>query len=315
MELRSRFSRPHIKPKAYAIDHARTLVFTLGQLYRSPLASLLTTVVIGIALALPSGLFVLLKNSQVMTEGWQHTARISLFLKPGSSVETLKRLAAELAARDDIAEVRQITAEAALREFRAQSGFGQALDALEKNPLPHVLVLIPANAETAAVGALLEQLSKLPEVDMAQFDMEWLQRLVALIDLLRRGIVILALMLAATVLLIVGNTIRLDIQNRRQEIEVIKLVGATDAFVRRPFLYGGLWYGIIGGIIAWLIVFVALRSIDGPARQLAGLYGSQFTALGLDASDTLVLFAISSGLGLIGSWLAVGQHLNDIDPQ
>jgi cell division transport system permease protein len=275
----------------------------------------MTLAVIGIALALPSGLYVLLKNLQVISGGWENTAKISLFLKQDTSFDALEKLARRLQAQTDIAHVQVITADDALRDFRESSGFGEALDALGENPLPHALVITPAVGvqQTNLIKNLFGRLKQLAEVDMAQLDMKWLHRLNALVDIARRGVIVVAATLAVAVLLVVGNTIRLDIQNRRDEIEITRLVGATDAFVRRPFLYSGLWYGMFGGIFAWVLVFMAMVLVDKPAQRLAELYDSQYRVAGLGGYESLILLVSSITLGLLGSWLAVGRHLRKVE--
>ncbi len=315
--MRLRYRQPHAfhRLRAYVLDHFRTLISSLGRLYRTPLATLMTLAVIGIALALPSGLYVLLKNLQVISSGWENTAKISLFLKQDTPIDALEELARRLQTNNDIASVRIITAIDALREFREISGFGEALDVLGTNPLPHALVVTPAVGvqQTHQIEALFARLQQLAEVDMAQLDMKWLHRLNALVDIARRGVIVVAAMLAVAVLLVVGNTIRLDIQNRRNEIEIARLVGATDAFIRRPFLYGGVWYGVLGGICAWVLVYTAMVLIDKPAQRLAELYDSQYRVAGLGAYETLILMLSSIALGLLGSWLAVGRHLSKLE--
>lgn len=302
--------------EAYAIDHARTALTSLGRLYRAPFSSLLTMAVIGIALALPGGLYVLLDNVQALAGGWNHAGRISLFLQPGSSEDVLWITAAKLRARADIAAVKTVTAAEALREFRGKSGFGRALDALDYNPLPHVVIVTPApeHQHTARMRALADKLQRWRQIDRAQLDMQWLQRFYALMGATQRGVSVIAGMLGVAVLLVIGNTIRLDIQNRRDEIEIIKLVGATDAFVRRPFLYLGIWYGLFGGLLAWLMVYGALAIVAGPAERLIGLYRSEHTITAFSAADSLSLLALSTGLGLAGAWLAVSRHLSAIEP-
>lgn len=300
---------------AYILDHARTLIFSLGRLYRTPLSSLMTMAVIGTALALPSGLYVMLKNLQSATGGWGNVAQISLFLKSGMDAGQMRSLAVQLNRWDGIKDVRTISADQALEDFRKYSGFAEALDSLDANPLPHVIVVTPALKTMIEVKGLRAKLNKLPGIDMALLDMHWLQRLRAMMDIAGQIVVSIAVMLGVAVLLIVGNTIRLEIQSKNNEIRVTKLVGATDAFIRRPFLYGGLWYGICGGILAWLVVHAALALIASPAHHLAMLYNSQYQIRGLGALDTLILFIVSGALGLGGSWLAVGRHLGDIEPK
>ena len=313
--IRRRKSQRYNAVSAYVLEHVRNLVFSLGRLYRSPLSSVMTTAVIAIALALPSGLYVLLKNLQAVTSGWQNTGQISLFLKLDSDVDQMQKLAAQLATRTEIMGVNTIRAEQALSEFRDSSGFGDVLDALDENPLPHVIVVTPKPdfQQPESLEELANELAGLPQVDLAQLDLRWLQRLHALIDIAERTIIAIAGTLAIAVLLIIGNTIRLDIQNRHNEIEVVRLVGGTDAFIRRPFLYGGLWYGVIGGILAWAMVYTAVAMVEGPAQHLASLYDSHYQIIGLGAADSLTMLLLSAGLGLAGSWLAVGRHLGEID--
>jgi cell division transport system permease protein len=275
----------------------------------------MTAAVIGIALALPAGLFVALANVQQISGGFDSAARITLFLRASVDDSQAAGIAKQLSTQKDIAKAHAVTRAQALEEFRQLSGFGAALDALEENPLPAVIVVQPADAGTPeSVEALLERLRLMPQVELAQLDMQWVKRLYALLALGQRGILLIAALLGLSVLLIVGNTIRLDIQNHREEIEVTKLIGATDAFVRRPFLYSGFWYGLGGGLIAWLLVDGALSLLRGPVQQLAGLYGSGFTLSTLGAGSTLQLLALSTALGLLGSWLAVGRHLDAIQP-
>jgi cell division transport system permease protein len=215
-----------------------------------------------------------------------------------------------------VGTTRVIGRQEALAEFRRLSGFGEALDLLGENPLPVVLLLQPSQRASTPEGAaaLADRLGKLPEVDMAQLDLEWVRRLHAMTRTAERGIWVLVTLLSLAVLLIVGNTIRLEINNRRQEIEITKLVGATNAFIRRPFLYDGLWYGILGGLIAWLLITLSLLLLQGPVADLAGLYDSQFDLAGLSLGGSLVVLGGSGLLGLAGAWLAVGRHLAAIEP-
>jgi len=300
----------------YALRHAQVLLSTLGRLYRNPLTSLMTAAVIGIALALPTGLLVALANLQQISGGLDSAARITLFMRASVDDNQAAGIARQLASQRDIAKATPVTRAQALEEFRQLSGFGAALDALEENPLPAVITVQPAtvNAAPEVVENLLERLRLMPQVELAQLDMQWVKRLYAFLALGQRGILLIAALLGLSVLLIVGNTIRLDIQNRREEIEVIKLIGATDAFVRRPFLYSGFWYGLGGGLIALLLVDGALALLRGPVQQLASLYGSGFNLSALGAGATLQLLSLSTLLGLLGSWLAVGRHLDEIQP-
>lgn len=300
----------------YFVRHLQVFFYSLGQLWRTPFATLMTTSVIGIALALPAGMQVLLKNAQQLSSGWDGASQISLFLKRSASDERAQALAQRLRDMPGIGGVRYISRAQALDEFRQLSGFGDALTALDDNPLPSVLVVRPAlQASTAdATQQLLAKLRALPDVDIAQLDMQWVKRLFAIMDIVRRGVLVIGALLALAVVLVVGNTIRLAIQNRRDEIVVIKLIGGTDAFIRRPFLYTGFWYGLFGGLIAYTLISSALLAVSGPVQYLAGLYTSQFQLSSLDFSTAALLLAASVLLGLAGSWIAVGRHLRDIEP-
>lgn len=300
---------------AWGRQHATESLRSLGRLRSSPASSLLTATVIGIALALPTGLSVLVDNARALSGAWDSALRMSVFLQHGSEPSTVDALAAELRAEAVIAEVEVILPERALAEFRERSGFGDALDLLEGNPLPPVLVVQPAAADPVALRALAERVGADPRVDQVVLDSRWLERFQTMISLVHRGLDMVALLLALAVIIIIGNTIRLDIQNHRQEIEVVKLVGGSDAFIRRPFLYTGLWYGAVGGLLAFVMVTVALWALAGPVARLAGLYGSGYALSGPGVLGLLLLLATGAGLGLAGSWLAVGRHIRDIEPE
>ena len=297
----------------YLLRHVQVLLATLGQMTRAPLATLLTLIVIGITLALPSGLFVMLDNLERVSTGWNQGAQASLYLKRDVTEAAASKLARQIRAMPAVAGVDYISRDAALAEFKKLSGFGTALNALDGNPLPAVLVVRLAVADDpAAVAPLMKTLAGLPGVDLAQLDIEWLQRLAALLKLAERAVAMLAVLLSLAVLLIIGNTIRLAVVNRQTEIEIIQLVGGTPGFVRRPFLYSGLLQGLLGGLLAWLLVEASLLLLSGPARELAGLYGSNFALTGLGADQGLFLALAGALLGWIGSRLAVGWQLRQI---
>ncbi len=304
------------KPGIYLLRHLQVFFYTLGQLSRQPVSLLMTAAVIGIALALPTGLHVVLKSAQQLSGGWDGASQISLFLKQGTSDAQARKLSRQLEELPEIQAVSYISREEALSEFQRLSGFGDALKALKKNPLPAVLVIHPSlnNSGNATTERLLQQLRRDPRVDIAQLDVQWVKRLYAIMEIIRRGVYVLASLLAIAVLLVVGNTIRLAIQNRRDEIVIVKLIGGTDAFIRRPFLYTGFWYGLFGGIIAWLLVTVSMWILNEPVEKLAGLYQNSFSLNGLNIQTTGILLLSSVLLGLSGSWIAVGRHLREIEP-
>lgn len=296
--------------------HISTCVGALGRLARQPFASLLTVLVIAVTLALPASLHLVIKNAQLISNNWENALDFSVYLKSNVSLNDATRLASLIEQRADVAHVTLISAQEALEEFKSASGFGNALDHLKTNPLPHTLVVRPSGANTEQSMFLLhEELGNLPEADLVQLDTEWVQRFHAILDILRRAIAIGAGLLGVAIVVIIGNTIRLDIQNRREEIEVTKLIGASNAFVRRPFLYSGLWYGLGGGLLALALVAYGLYALEQPVRRLAGLYNSAFTVLDLDLTESLIIVAIGVLLGLAGSWLAVARHMRRIEPK
>lgn len=301
---------------SWLLQHVHCLLFSLGQFCRNPLASLLTAAVIGIALALPAGFYVALDNARRVTAGWEGAVQITAFLKMEVSDARARELATELERNEHVGQLAFMSRDEALAEFRASSGFGEALDALADNPLPALLLLTPrasGDPERSAIK-LLAYLRALPEVEAAQYDQQWLKRLNAIIHIIQRGVIIMAVFLGLAVLIIVGNTIRMLFYHRRAEIEIAKLFGATDSFIRRPFLYSGFWYGLSGGLLAWLVVIVALRFLENPAGRLAELYTGAFALAGLKPDEILVLVGAGILLGLIGSWVSVSHHLKATEP-
>ena len=309
---------PHKKSRlgTYFGNHLRVSVASLGRLYAQPAATLMTTAVIAIALALPVGLYIALDNVGKLSSGWDGSTQISLFLHTHVNKHDAQKLKQKLEKHKHIKKIELIDKEQGLEQFREISGFGDALKYLDNNPLPIVLVVHPKITENQPdrTTGLVKELGKNKLVELAQLDVQWVKRLYTFLEIANRSIWVVSTMLAIAVLLIIGNTIRLDIQNRREEIEVSKLIGASDAFIRRPFLYTGLWYGLIGGVLAWLITLISLMLMENPIHKLALLYHSEFRLSGLGIKNTLLLLLISCLLGLTGSWIAVSRHLKEIEP-
>ena len=301
---------------SWALRHVSTAVAALGRLTRQPFASLMTILVIAVTLALPSALHLLIKNAQSISASWDSALDFSIYLQADTSINDARRLADLIQQRADVEQVTLISSDEALAEFRNQSGFGEALNHLSVNPLPHTLVVRPGSANNAVTISLLnEELGNLPEADMVQVDTEWVRRFHAILDILQRSIAIGAALLGAAIIVIIGNTIRLDIQNRHEEIEVTKLIGASHAFVRRPFLYSGLWYGLGGGLLALALVRYGLYAIEAPVTRLAGLYNSPFSILALGLAESLLIICAGVTLGLAGSWVAAARHMRRIEPR
>jgi cell division transport system permease protein len=302
--------------QAWLARHAQTLLGSLGRMVRHPIATAMTIAVIAVALALPLFFNVLLDNARTATANWNQAFELSVYLTRQAGADRAESLAKQLRARPDVAQVRVITAEQALAEFRQSSGFGKALDALDGNPLPNTLIVTPTLAASTpeSTVALKTSIESAADVDVVQLDTEWVQRLNSILDVIRRIVWLTAGLLGLSVVLVVGNTIRLDILNRRDEIEVMKLVGATDGFARRPFLYSGVWYGLGGGIGAVIVVAIAVAVLSRPLSHLASLYGSQFRLTGLRFTTVVRILGVSIALGWLGSWIAATRHIKDVEP-
>jgi cell division transport system permease protein len=301
---------------AYFSRHAQVLIGSLGRIVHQPVAALMTMGVIAVALALPLFLSLLLQNARSATGNWNEAYDLSVYMDKKAGAVRVQALSKQLRQRGDVAAVRIITAEQALAEFRSNSGFGTALDALEDNPLPDTLVVTPTLAASTPQGteSLKTAIAAMGEVQTVQIDTEWVKRLHAMLDLLRRVVLLTGGLLGIGIVLIVSNTIRLDILNRRAEIEVMKLVGASDGFTRRPFLYTGIWYGLGGGLLALTLVAVASTVLARPVANLAFLYGSAFSLEGLKIVTGLTVLGLAVGLSWIGSWLAATRHIRSIEP-
>jgi cell division transport system permease protein len=301
---------------AYFSRHAQVLIGSLGRIVRQPFAALMTMGVIAVALALPLFLSLLLQNARSATGNWNEAYDLSVYMEKKAGAVRVQSMAKQLRQRADVAAVRIITAEQALAEFRSDSGFGTALNALADNPLPDTLVVTPTLTASTPRGteSLKNAIAAMSDVQTVQIDTEWVKRLHAMLDLLRRVVLLTGGLLGIGIVLIVSNTIRLDILNRRAEIEVMKLVGASDGFTRRPFLYTGVWYGLGGGLLALLLVAVASTVLARPVAQLVFLYGSAFSLQGLKIITGLAVLGLSVALSWIGSWLAATRHIRAIEP-
>jgi cell division transport system permease protein len=280
----------------------------------APFLTLLTSSVIGISLALPAGLFLLLENARQITQHWDANTQLSLFLKTEITDNGAAQLAEQLRQQPTISKVRVIGREEALAEYRELSGFSDALQALDENPLPAVLVIQPSSQDNENIKSLFQTLQKLPEVDNVQFDMRWLKRWFAMVEVIRRGILVIASLLGLAVVLITSNTIRLAVNNRREEIEITRLFGATNGFIRRPFLYSGLWYGVLGGLIAFVLIKLSFFLLETPLQHLNALYQTQYQLNLFELDILLILLVIGAILGLSGAAVAVGKHLRHMQP-
>ena len=295
-------------------QNQETAVDSLSRLMVEPGSSFLTWSVIGIALALPVCLLLFLQNLQQLNRSLDQAGNISLFMDIAISEAALENNRREIEAMEEVLTVTAISAETALVEFQATSGLGNVLENLDENPLPPVLVVTPAETALGSLPVLAGELDARPDVEYVQVDLEWVQRLFAIIGFAERLAAGLALLLGLGVILAVGNTVRLAIENRRDEILVMKLVGGTDAYVARPFLYTGIWYGIGGGLISIFLVLIVFLFLSGPLSQLLTLYGSDYSLAGISVSNALLLLVTAGGLGFIGACVTVIRQLKNIEP-
>ena len=308
---------------AYWLHHRQVARDSLLRLLRNPFGSLATWFMIGIALALPGGFYLLLDNLSQLGGRWDGAPQISVFLQESVDESSGVALQQRILQLPGVAHAEYISREQALAEFRSISGFGEVIDHLDANPLPAVISVRPlvasnllsGSGSATGVQALFEQIKAMPGVERAVLDLEWVQRLYALLNVGRSIALALAAMLGLGVILVISNTIRLAIESRRDEILVVKLVGGTDAFVRRPFLYTGLWFGLGGGLAAWAMLAASLTWLGNPVAQLASLYHSDFALTGLGVLPVVGLLLIGSILGWCGAWGSVRRHLGAIEPR
>ncbi|OUS23919.1 cell division protein FtsX [Thalassotalea sp. 42_200_T64] len=298
------------------VRHLQQATGSLGDLWRTPMASLMTIFVLGISLTLPATLHLFTKNAQQVSSNWDSAAQISVFLKLAVNDKNAQNLVKRVQLYPEVKSVRYISAADALKEFKKLSGFGKALSYLDDNPLPATLLVTPSKrySQPTAAKALLEKLEQERGVAQGKLDLEWLTRLEAIMLLIQDIVTALAILLSLSVVLIIGNTIRLAILNQKDAIAVMKMVGATDAFIQRPFLYTGFWYGVFGGLLAAVTVAILGNYLDYAIVDLAQLYRSQFSLQSLDFSETVFLLITAISLGLIGSYISVYQHIKAIEP-
>lgn len=302
---------------AWSAHHSNSAIESLLRMLETPLQSLMTWLVIAIAIALPAALFVVFSNVQQIGQSWQDSSQISVFLKKEASASQAQELRGRWAQRGDVAQATYVSPEQALEEFKLGSGLGELANHLDENPLPAVILIKPKIGGNTpdALTSLQQVLVSDPLVADVRLDMLWVKRLHQFITVAERFVVALAGLLALGVLLVIGNTIRMAIEARREEIVVVKLVGATDAYVRRPFLYTGLWFGVGGGILAALLLALVFWWLSAPVTQLADLYQSSFRLQGLGFIESLQLILIAGLTGLVGAWIAVARHLYQIQPR
>jgi len=313
--MAAKHTRNHSFLGGKVTHHKEAVRFSISRLWQSPLSTWITLAAIAIALSLPSSLYLLLTNLKSLTDDKREVPTISLFLKQNISLQQARDRGDLLEEMPEIDKVVLIPRDEALNDFMQIMGLAEAIKTLDENPLPHVLVATPhlklIGDSEFDMENLAKKLKNFPEIDLVQMDIEWVKRLRGILNITERAILLISVLLTLTVLLVIGNTIKLNIENRKEEIEVSKLIGATTDYIRRPFLYSGIWYGLFGGIISLVFVHLALLFLVSPVNELARLYGSSFSIRGLGLEITFYILLFSSLLGLVGAWIAVSSHLRN----
>ena len=315
-----RIARLRAGLRAWLRRHAYSFFSSIGALLRQPLISLMTVSVLAIALCLPLGLYTALDNLREISRNWERLDSISVFLDQSQGEEQARRLASRLATWPDVLSADPISPAAGMHELAGQTGLNATdiapdwVDELSENanPLPWTLEVSPM--VDVDVAALAEQIRALEGVDLVIVDLAWLQRLDALLAVFARLVELLAVLFSAAVLFVIANNIRADIQSRHEEIEVMALVGATPAYVRRPFLYSGLWMGLLGALLAWLLLLAGLELLEGPMQTLALTYGSPAQLVAPPMVPVIAMVIGSGLLGIFGAALAVSRQLARIRP-
>ena len=294
--------------RAWREQHLYSFFSSLGRLSARPWATAMTLAVLSLALAFPLLFWLLLDNAQGLSGTVEDSRAISVFLKSGADADAMTQ---KLRGHADVQSVVVKTPEQGLEEFKAHSGFADALNVLHYNPLPALLIVEPraASGSTDPAPALVEEFRSDPAVDQVQYDAAWKQRLNAILQLARRGAAVLAVLLALAALLVVGNTVRLDIQGRADEIAVMQLLGADNGFVRRPFLYIGFWYGIFAGVASLIVIGLVEWALAAPISALASSYDHLFDVHGLSIAQMAIVLAASAALGWLGAWIAASRHI------
>ncbi len=308
----TRVKRPGMgaRLRAWRDQHLWSLVSSLGRVGQRPFATLMTIGVMSVALALPIGLGLGLANLERLSGSVQESREVGLFLNTEVGVAQAGTLADELRKRSDVASVQLKTPEQGLEEFRSMSDLAGALALVGDNPLPSVLLVTPRDDGAALAEAMRHE----PRVELVQHDATWRRRLSAWLAFGTQFTWVLAGLFGLGVLLVVGNTVRLEIGNRRDEIAVLQQLGATDGFIRRPFIYLGAWYGLGAGALALGLLAISEALLQPTLSALVASYGSDFAWRGPGVVGVGSVLVVATALGWLGAWLACGHHLRQTRP-
>lgn len=298
------------------IYHFQAATQSFNSLCRKPLGTMMTVIVIAIALALPALFWVFTDNLSRITQGWQHGGHLSLYLKPGTETPSQMALLETVSKHPGVGQAHFKSADQGLTELTRQEGMKDIMRYLPDNPLPSMIEIIPTVLidSPAKLDLLSRELKALPDVDQVKVDMEWVGRLHTILGFVANAQKALMLLLALAVVLIIGNTLRLATHNRQEEIQILKLIGATDSFILRPFLYSGIWFGMVGAIFAVFLVNIFILSLGVAVNQLVVAYQMHYPLTGLSMRQILQLVLFAVILGWLGARLSVKRQLASIEP-
>ena len=299
--------------RAWIRRHSYSFFSSLGVLFKHKAGTIMTVMVLGIAMFLPLGLYITLSNLEGMNLRQDEWSAVTVFFKSGTTQAEVRRVAQELETRLNPEAIVMISPAEGMADFRDASGFGESLDMLEENPLPWVMQVSPQRGSTEQVEERVAELTgflqSLDSIEVTQFDYKWLQRLGRMMELGQATVSVLVLLFGLAVVVVVANTIRLDVASHAEEIEILALVGAGNAFVRQPFLYSGLWYGLMGGLLAIILLGLTVLYLGRPLGLLLETYGTVFSLRGLGGQNTLWVLLGGGFLGWLGAWISVQRYL------
>jgi cell division transport system permease protein len=298
----------------YFTLHGQALFSSLGRLLKTPFTTIMTIMVLAIAIGSAAGFYVLLANVEQLTGNLENTNQISLFLKADVTDAAGQYLMEDIRHNSAVQSVTFMNRENALAEFKQFSGFSDAIAALDSNPLPAVIQVLPKNVlkDPEELESLVTEFKKLPQVDIAQLDMQWVRKLQSMVALIRRGMVILSCAIGFAVVFIMGNTIRLELEGRREEVLISKLVGATHSFIQRPYLYTGFWFGFLAGSVAWFMVTTMLLILKQPIENLLMLYDKDYSVIFFSFSESFSLLGMAALLGVVGAKFVLSYQLRQM---
>ena len=300
---------------SWLLVHLHTLRMSLARLARQPFATALNIIVIGIALSMPAGFYLGLNNLQSFSRQLSSDPQVSIFMAIDATTEEVRDVQQRLKSKSEIGRLEYISRDQALAKLKHGAGLADVIASLGKNPLPDAFVVTARGNDPAVLDRLRDEARGWPKVEYVQLDSEWARRLDAALNVARVLVTLLTVLLAVALVAVTFNTIRLQILTRRDEIEVSKLIGATNAFIRRPFLYLGALQGLAGGLAAWVIVAAAVLVLNIQLADLGGLYGTMVALDWPAATEVLILLGFSAVLGWLGAWLSVSRHLWQIEPR